>query len=107
MTESEKGLFINTSIAPTTEIKTQIATPAEIKVNVIGTGPMGAAAKTYVHDQQFASQEWVIFHYLRKFPSVTIVDSAGTVVMGEVQYVDENNVILSFSHAFAGKAYLN
>ena len=29
------------------------------------------------------------------------------VIHGEVEYIDSNNVTLTFSAAFAGKAYLN
>ena len=42
-----------------------------------------------------------------KYPSVTVADSAGSEVVGEVQYVDSNNVILLFASPFSGVAYLN
>jgi hypothetical protein len=41
------------------------------------------------------------------FPSVVVVDSAGTVVIGEVDYVSGNQVIVRFSAGFSGTAYLN
>ena len=63
--------------------------------------------QTYVHDQGYASKVWEINHNLKKHPSVTVVDSAGTVVIGDVQYVDENNVVCTFKGAFSGIAYLN
>jgi len=62
---------------------------------------------TYVHVQSVASDTWAITHNLDKYPSVTIVDSAGSVVMGECQYVSRNELVLVFSGAFSGKAYLN
>jgi hypothetical protein len=64
-------------------------------------------AKTYIHYQNVPSVTWDINHNLAKRPSVTIVDSAGTEVIGGVNYVDDNNLILDFSAAFSGKAYLN
>lgn len=64
-------------------------------------------ANTYIHNQNQASDTWVITHTLHKFPSVTIVDSAGTVVVGDVQYIDEDNIICTFKHEFSGMAYLN
>jgi hypothetical protein len=38
---------------------------------------------------------------------VTVVDSAETVVYGEIQYINKNNLRIIFSAEFAGKAYLN
>lgn len=61
----------------------------------------------YVHDQGSASAEWVITHNLGKYCSVTVVDTANTVVIGEVEYNSVNQVTLTFKSAFAGKAYFN
>ena len=47
-----------------------------------------------------------ISHTLDGFPSVTVVDSAGTVVIGEVSYNSTSSVTVSFESAFSGKAYL-
>ncbi|MCQ2010539.1 hypothetical protein NOM01_10980 [Sporolactobacillus sp. STSJ-5] len=63
--------------------------------------------KTYEYSQLTPSDTWNITHNLGKMPSVAIVDSSGTQVIGEVQYTDLNNLTVSFSAAFAGKAYLN
>ena len=61
----------------------------------------------YTHDQIAASSSWVVNHNLNKFPSITIVDSGGSVVVGEETYVSKNQLILTFSAEFSGKAYLN
>lgn len=63
--------------------------------------------KHFLFVQAIASDVWEIKHDLNKYPSVTVVDSADSVVIGDVTYVDENNVRLTFSGAFSGKAYLN
>ena len=63
--------------------------------------------KSYIHNQIASTHVWEIEHNLNKFPSVSIVDSAGTLVVGEIYYVDINHVRISFSSAFSGKAYLN
>lgn len=63
--------------------------------------------KNFTFKQKTAESNWVIQHNLEKFPSVTVVDSAGSAVIGEVSYVDENNLTITFSAAFAGVAYLN
>lgn len=63
--------------------------------------------KHFTFIQNVARNVWEIEHNLNKYPSVTIVDSAENVVIGDIIYIDENNVRLVFSSAFSGKAYLN
>lgn len=62
---------------------------------------------SYKHVQSAASSEWTIVHNLGKFPSVTIVDSIDRVVYGEIDFIDDNTVKVTFTAAFSGKAYLN
>jgi len=64
-------------------------------------------APTFEFDQGAASTTWDITHNLGKFPSITVIDTGNTVVTGEYNYVNNNRVILTFSAAFSGKAYLN
>jgi hypothetical protein len=61
----------------------------------------------YVHTQSSASTVWYITHNMKFFPSVTIVDSGENYVVGDVEYIDWNSVELTFTHSFAGKAYLS
>lgn len=63
--------------------------------------------KTYVHTQLAALSTWTINHTLSKFPSVTIVDDGGNVVIGDVAYISESQLTVTFSGALSGKAYLN
>jgi hypothetical protein len=62
---------------------------------------------TYTHTQLSPTNVWNINHNLNKMPSITIVDSADNLVFGEIKYISANEIIVSFSAAFAGKAYLN
>lgn len=73
----------------------------------ISSGSPANAHGTYTHTQASASATWTITHNLNCFPSVTVVDSAGSVVIGEVVYISANVVSVTFIAAFAGKAYLN
>jgi len=59
------------------------------------------------HTQANPSAIWTINHGLNKFPSVTVVDSAGTQVFGDVDHTDNNNLTITFINQFSGKAYLN
>ena len=62
---------------------------------------------TFIFNQGVAATTWNVNHNLGKFPSITVIDTANTVVTGEYTYTDNNNVTLTFSAGFAGKAYLN
>jgi hypothetical protein len=68
---------------------------------------VGGAHSTYTHTQASASSIWTITHNLSCFPAVTVVDSADSVVIGDVEYISANVVRVTFVAAFAGKAYLN
>jgi hypothetical protein len=57
--------------------------------------------------QSVPASTWNINHDMRKRPSVTVTDSAGTTVEGSVQYIDENNITIIFSAGFSGFAELN
>lgn len=74
------------------------------------TGPAGSGGGSdafFTFNQAGAANPWFINHNLNKYPSVTVVDSAGTQGFCSVTYVDANNVQLNFAAPFAGKAYLN
>lgn len=62
--------------------------------------------RRYVHTQGSASATWVITHSLGGYPSVTIVDTSKTFVIGEVKYDSTTQITVSFTAAFSGYAYL-
>ncbi len=62
---------------------------------------------TFVFNQSIPSATWDIFHNLDRFPSVTVIDSSETVVIGTVKYTNADNIEITFSAAFSGTAYLN
>lgn len=70
-------------------------------------GPPGPGLGTYTHLQAAPLATWVITHGLGRRPSVTVVDSAGTVVVGDVNYLSDTQIAVAFSSAFSGAAYLN
>jgi hypothetical protein len=70
-------------------------------------GEPGTGDAFYLHDQMIAASTWTITHNLNKYPSVTIVTSAGDEVEGDVSFPTINTVTLNFSASFSGKAYLN
>lgn len=85
------------------------------KINITTTNPdfcidvnmRESVDKFFKFIQGVPSSEWVIVHNLDKYPSVTVVDSAENTVIGEVQYINSNKLIVTFTAPFSGKAYLN
>lgn len=69
-------------------------------------GPPGGDLN-HVHEQAVAAATWTVNHGLGKFPSVTVVDSAGEECEGEVQHTSASQCVLTFSAAFSGRAFLN
>lgn len=88
------------TIEPTTGTATVTVT---VGGSVSVTGSAG-----YTHDQASASASWTVTHNLGRFPSITVVDTSGNRILGfEAVYDSANQVTLTFSAAFSGKAYLN
>jgi len=63
--------------------------------------------KNFVHEQNESSAEWIINHNLGKYPTATVVDSAGTEVVCEITHIDTNTCIITMKAPFKGKAILN
>lgn len=70
-------------------------------------GSQLAGDKHYTHDQYIADSTWTINHPLNKKVSVTITDTAGTVVEGEVTINNGSQVVIKFNAPFKGEAILN
>ena len=114
------------------EVVTFVTSNPTLNVEVVATGPRGeqgiqgvkgdpfkyedftseqlAGLNTdlnYTHDQIASSKTWTVNHGLNKYPSVSVVDSAGSLVIGEVTHINSNQLVLTFNAMFSGKAYLN
>jgi hypothetical protein len=84
----------------------QVATPG-IQGPPGPKGDPGTGGFTYVHDQGVPATIWTIFHGLGGYPNVTVVDSSGREVIGEVEYIDGSVLKVKFAAAFSGKAFLS
>lgn len=62
---------------------------------------------SFKFEQSRPESVWVIDHPLGGYPSVTVVDTAGTTVFGRVDYVSPSSVRVEFSAPVAGSAFLN
>ena len=85
-------------------------------LNIVGTPLIGVVTSgdtvtisslTYVHEQGISQDTWVIEHNLNKFPTVVLVDSAGTTFRAAVVYDSLNKCTVYMNGATSGKAYLN
>lgn len=63
--------------------------------------------KNFTFIQSTSAAVWTITHNLGKRPSISVIDSAGTNVIGAVNHINNNELTITFSSAFKGTAYLN
>lgn len=67
----------------------------------------GESLTSFRFNQTTSLSEWHIQHDMGKFPSVSVIDSAGRVVLGEVEYLNEQSLFVRFKFPFKGTAFLN
>jgi hypothetical protein len=62
----------------------------------------------YTHIQGVASDTWVITHNLGYAPGgISVMDSAGTMVEGDVTHNTLTSLTIEFTSGFSGTAYLS
>lgn len=87
-----------------TEKEERIAADADLQEQIDN---IDVTDDTFVYEQGIASDVWVITHNLNKYPSITLVDSAGTVFKAKEKYNNANQITVYLNGATTGKAYLN
>lgn len=89
----------------------RITTPTNGQALVYNNGLWENGGSTgdlnYLHVQTSPATTWNVTHSLNKYPSVTVIDSAGTVMEGDISYSNLNQVVLTFQSSFAGTATFN
>lgn len=78
-----------------------------VTVNDIVVSKINQPIVAYHHTQGTSSAVWNITHNLGWNPNVTVQDSGGSVVEGEISYTSTNTLTVTFSGAFRGDAYLS
>lgn len=73
-------------------------------VTVYVDAAIAAAGGIYRHTQSSPNTTWTVHHNLGFRPAVTVEDSGGSVVHGDVTHVDANTLTLAFGVAFGGFA---
>ena len=69
-------------------------------------GPPGPSL-AYVHTQNSPSDVWTINHNLGIYPQVSVIEIGGANVEGEVTYLNNNSLTVSFTVAISGTAYIS
>lgn len=106
--EIKSGDSININASTTAAVNVTSASSNVTSVVVSGVqATSGSSDKNYVHTQASPSATWTVDHNLSKRASVSVVDSAGTVIICDVSYTSDNQVVLTFDASTSGQAYLN
>ena len=81
----------------------------ETRISVLeGEFPLLNGDKNYIHTQSSPAAIWNYTHGLGKKPSVTIIDSAGSIILAKLTYVDLNTIQIDFNgSATSGEAINN
>ena len=61
---------------------------------------------TFVHDHPVAEPVWTVDHGLMSKPGVTVLDANDQITQGDVDYMDDNSLTITFGGPIAGTAYL-
>jgi hypothetical protein len=89
-----------------------IVAPVVPIVEITAPGPQGPAGAfvpsdiAYTHTQSVSSAVWTINHNLGFNPIAIAFDSAGTQCEGSVSYPTTNQMVITFTGAFTGVAYI-
>jgi len=102
---------------------TVVESPSLSEITVVGVGPQGPPGETgpqgpvgpqgppggeaFVYQQVSASTVWTIQHNLGYYPSVTTVSVTTDEIIGNLHYVNDNEVTVTFTYAQMGYAYLS
>jgi len=98
---AEDTFIITKTYDDESRLETRSVTYDDLRKNIISDS-------SFIYTQAIASNFWDITHNLNKFPSVQVVDTANTSILGfQINYINKNRLTLSFILPFAGKAYLN
>jgi hypothetical protein len=114
ITVEEKQLVVvdgdSPSVIETTEQKTIVEVGGTGPQGPPGpegpTGPSGSGDKSFKQDFTIQSSVTVT-HNLGKYPAVTVINSAGDEVIGDVNYINEDSLTVSFSSPFSGSVLCN
>jgi hypothetical protein len=101
---STGSISLNSKLAPADNLTGNAL--KYLRVNA-GETAVEYAITSYVHTQNISSTTWNITHNLYFFPNVIVVNSTGANIVGDISYPNNTSLILTFSAAVSGTAYLS
>lgn len=104
--DSNDNTFFNVSLSSVNSIGA-IEDEEEYLVYLLQYDVAASNDKFFSQTISQAKNPWAINHNMNKFPAATIVLSTGQKGYGDVTYVDNNNLTISFAGDESGKVYLN
>ena len=78
-----------------------------VKTDAVVSPATLAPALSKTHSQINPSATWDIVHNMNRYPAVSIVDSAGSIVIGDVEHLSASALRVTFFSGFSGTAYLS
>jgi len=107
---------MNDNIVVSPVVQTLTVTQTVQSVTVASPGPQGpqgpqgpSGASTtlfYVYTQNTPASVWTITHNLGGHPTAVVLDSSGAQCEGTYSYTDNNTMVITFTSAFTGTAYI-
>lgn len=87
-------------------IQVNVISPQTITVGLTD-GTTQTFEVAYHHTQSLSRNTWEIEHNLGFYPNITTMDSAGTVVEGDLQHLSKYRLRATFSASISGQAFLS
>lgn len=94
-------MSVSVTVTPSATVRVTVSPAAAL------VGGTGGASAYYLHTQATPAAVWTVPHNLGIYPSVTVIDSAGSQVIADVSYPSLNTVTITFSAALSGRAALS
>jgi hypothetical protein len=103
---------VHVVVTPTPPIHVEVSSPApnnppDIVIDTGGVSRVDPDSIAYHHVQGLSSSTWDVVHGLGFHPNVTVMDSAGSMVEGELEHLSKNQLRVTFSAPISGNAYLS
>lgn len=70
-------------------------------------GPQGPSGQSFAFEQQSSASAWNITHNLGFQPNVVVQDYGSNTYEGSVEYLNVNELTITFTQPLAGYAYLS
>lgn len=95
------------TITEPTSTPSVVETVTEVIVADLGIQGVAGGIAGFTFYQATALAVWTIHHNLGGYPIPIVFDSANNECLGLVSYTDQNTMVITFTSAFSGTAYLN